>query len=275
MGRDVALPIAHVVYWQCHWHTEQVRVTARSDYAIRALIEMATAKGELLTCDSIAQEQVIPSKFLSGILTDLRRAGIITSVRGAEGGFLLARDPGQITVADVIRVIDGPLASVHGERPQDVHYEGNAAILQPLWIAVRSSLRGVLENVNIAHLAAERFKQAAGVDMVHVPYKGGGPALVDLLGGQVQLHFNVPINLIAHVKGGRLKAIGITGALAGLKADIATGGLTLGGGMLAGGLIGALGAAGLARSALNTRGSSLRSLICSVKLVPAASTSSR
>jgi Rrf2 family protein len=130
-----------------------VRINAKSDYAIRALLELAAEDGTMLTCDYIAQQQGIPNKFLGTILTDLRHAGLITSHRGAEGGYLLARPARTITVADVIRVIDGPLASVHGERPQDVEYEGNAAILQPLWIAVRASLRGVLENVTIAHLA--------------------------------------------------------------------------------------------------------------------------
>jgi Rrf2 family protein len=131
-----------------------MRITAKSDYAIRALIELASNEGVLLTCDAIATEQDIPNKFLSGILTDLRHAGVIQSHRGAEGGYELARSASSITVADVIRVVDGPLASVQGQRPQEVHYEGNAAILQPLWIAVRASLRGVLENVTIAHLAA-------------------------------------------------------------------------------------------------------------------------
>jgi len=130
-----------------------VRITAKSDYAVRALIELAADDGTMLTCDYIAQQQSIPNKFLGTILTDLKHAGLITSHRGAEGGYLLARPARTITVADVIRVVDGPLASVHGERPQDLEYEGNAAILQPLWVAVRASLRGVLEHVTIAHLA--------------------------------------------------------------------------------------------------------------------------
>ena len=137
-----------------HWHNHPVRITAKSDYAIRALIELASNDGALLTCEAIATEQDIPNKFLSGILTDLRHAGVIKSHRGAEGGYQLARGASTITVAEVIRVVDGPLASVQGQRPQEVHYEGNAAILQPLWIAVRASLRGVLEHVTIAHLAA-------------------------------------------------------------------------------------------------------------------------
>ena len=131
-----------------------MRITAKSDYAVRALIELATHEGTLLTCEAIATEQAIPSKFLSSILTDLRHAGLIRSHRGADGGYELGRPANAITVADVIRVVDGPLASVQGQRPQEVVYEGSAAIMQPLWIAVRASLRGVLENVTVAHLAS-------------------------------------------------------------------------------------------------------------------------
>jgi Rrf2 family protein len=135
-------------------NTEPVRITAKSDYAVRALIELASSDEVLMTCDYIAQEQDIPAKFLAGILTDLRHAGLVVSHRGAEGGYRLARPAREISVAEVMRVVDGPLASVQGQRPQDVHYEGNAAILQPLWVAVRASLRSVLEHVTIAHLAA-------------------------------------------------------------------------------------------------------------------------
>jgi Rrf2 family protein len=130
-----------------------VRITAKSDYAIRALIELAAEDGTMLTCDYIAEQQAIPNKFLGTILTDLTHAGLVTSHRGAVGGYLLARPAQTITVADVLRVIDGPLATVHGQSPQDVDYEGNAKVLQLLWVSVRASLRGVLENVTIAHLA--------------------------------------------------------------------------------------------------------------------------
>jgi Rrf2 family protein len=129
-----------------------VRINAKSDYAIRAMIEIAGSDPAVLSCDAIADAQGIPSKFLGTILTDLRRAGIITSHRGAVGGFTLARPARAITVADVIRAVDGPLASVQGVRPQDLEYDGDSAILQPLWVAVRASLRGVLENVTLAHL---------------------------------------------------------------------------------------------------------------------------
>jgi Rrf2 family protein len=134
-----------------------VRITAKSDYAIRALLELAVADGAMLTCDHIAEQQQIPSKFLGAILTDLRRSGLITSHRGAEGGFRLAHPADKITVADVIRVVDGPLASVYGHRPQDVEYQGSAVVLQPLWVAVRANLRAVLENVTLAHLAAGKL----------------------------------------------------------------------------------------------------------------------
>ena len=134
-------------------HTRTVRITAKSDYALRAMIELAAEDGTMLTCDYIAEQQAIPNKFLGTILTDLTHAGLVISHRGAVGGYLLARPARTITVADVIRVVDGPLASVQGQRPQEVQYEGNAAILQPLWIAVRASLLDVLEHVTIAHLA--------------------------------------------------------------------------------------------------------------------------
>lgn len=131
-----------------------MRINAKSDYAIRALIELAQADGRLLSSETIAAAQGIPAKFLGAILIDLRKAGIITSTRGAEGGYSLARPARAITVADAIRAVDGPLASVQGMRPQEVEYDGVAGILQPLWVAVRVSLRNVLENVTVAHLAA-------------------------------------------------------------------------------------------------------------------------
>jgi len=103
--------------------------------------------------EAVAQAQDIPLKFLENILADLRHAGLVRSQRGAEGGYRLNRPPGEITVADVIRAVDGPLASVRGQRPEDVPYEGVAAPLQQVWIAVRANLRGVLETVTLAGLA--------------------------------------------------------------------------------------------------------------------------
>lgn len=134
--------------------TDDVRVSARADYAVRALAELAAGSGESMTAESIARAQSVPLKFLLGILGELRRAGLVRSQRGPAGGYLLDRDPSTITIADVMRAVDGPLASVQDAKPEDVSYPGPAAKLQDVWIAVRASLRLVLEQVTIAHLLA-------------------------------------------------------------------------------------------------------------------------
>ncbi len=131
-----------------------MRISAKADYAVRAALELALAEGRLLTCEAVARTQDIPQKFLESILSDLRHAGLVRSQRGVDGGYTLARSAHTITVADVIRAVDGPLASVRGQRPQDVHYDGSAAVLRSLWVAVRASLREVLEGVSLADLAA-------------------------------------------------------------------------------------------------------------------------
>ncbi|MGH3979232.1 MAG: RrF2 family transcriptional regulator [Pseudonocardiaceae bacterium] len=131
-----------------------MRISARTDYAVRALVEIAQAAGERpLTAEDVAGAQDIPRSFLLAVLADLRRAGIVSSVRGQGGGWVLARPPEGISVADVIRAVDGPLVSVHGLRPESVSYGPSVALLQRVWIAVRSSLREVLEEVTVAHLA--------------------------------------------------------------------------------------------------------------------------
>jgi Rrf2 family protein len=131
-----------------------VRISAKADYAVRAAIELAAAGTERPTKgDAIASAQSIPLKFLENILADLRHAGIVTSRRGADGGYWLARPADEITVADIIRAVEGPLASVRGGRPEDVDYAGTAEPLQRVWIAVRASLRGVVERVTLADLA--------------------------------------------------------------------------------------------------------------------------
>lgn len=137
-----------------------MRVSARADYAVRALTELAARSGEPITAESIARAQGVPLKFLLGILGELRRAGLVRSQRGPAGGYLLARDPATITVADVMRAVDGPLASVQDAKPEDVTYPGPAARLQDVWIAVRASLRSVLEQVTIAHLLAGQLPDA-------------------------------------------------------------------------------------------------------------------
>jgi len=140
---------------------EVVRVSAKADYAIRAAIELAAAgddgpvKGE-----RIAQAQEIPFKFLENILGDLRHHGLVRSQRGAEGGYWLARPAAEITVADVIRAVDGPLANVRGVRPEEIEYAGSAARLQDVWVAVRASLRSVLEEVTLADLASDELPEA-------------------------------------------------------------------------------------------------------------------
>src|SRR5436305_14692567 len=112
-----------------------MRISAKTDYAIRAVVEMASASedGQLVKAESVADAQRIPLRFLLGILNELRHAGIVDSRRGAEGGYRLARPSDAITIADVIRAIDGPLANVAGTRPDALEIGGYAAALQPVW----------------------------------------------------------------------------------------------------------------------------------------------
>jgi Rrf2 family protein len=134
-----------------------VRVSARSDYAVRALIEVAGRPGEPVTAEQVSKAQDIPLKFLLGILGDLRRAGLVRSQRGPSGGYLMDLEPADITVADIMRAVDGPLASVQGSRPESMSYSGSAARLQEVWIALRASLRTVLEAVTLADLVAGKL----------------------------------------------------------------------------------------------------------------------
>ncbi len=133
-----------------------MKVSAKADYAVRAAAELAAAQpgGAPVRAESIATAQGIPQRFLENILSDLRHAGLVASQRGAEGGHRLAKPALQITVADVIRAVDGPLAAVRGERPETVNYSGPAAPLQRVWIAVRTNLRDVVEHVTLQDLAA-------------------------------------------------------------------------------------------------------------------------
>ena len=134
-----------------------MRVSAKADYALRAAVELAAASGEPLKRRAIASAQAIPEQFLEQIMLDLKRAGIVASRRGANGGYWLSRPAREIKLADVIRAVEGPLANVQGVRPEAVHYEGNAEGLQEVWIAVRASLRSVLETVTLADLARKRL----------------------------------------------------------------------------------------------------------------------
>ena len=134
-----------------------MRISAKVDYAIRAMTELAAAAAATtdkpVKGDRIATAQQIPLKFLENILLDLRHAGLVASQRGAEGGYWLARPAAEITLADVIRAVEGPLASVRGMRPGTIVYQGSAEPLAEVWIAVRAALRSVLEGVTLADLA--------------------------------------------------------------------------------------------------------------------------
>jgi Rrf2 family protein len=132
-----------------------MRVSAKSDYALRALIELAAREdGVAVSAEELGRLQDIPHGFLQAILADLRRAGVVISQRGQSGGWRMARDAATVSVADVIRAVDGPLVSVYGLRPEAVSYTGSAQVLQHVWIAARSSLRDVFEQVTIAALAS-------------------------------------------------------------------------------------------------------------------------
>ncbi|NLG55584.1 MAG: Rrf2 family transcriptional regulator [Rhodococcus sp.] len=130
-----------------------MHITARVDYAVRALIELAAAGSQPVKAEFLAGSQTIPHKFLEAVLGDLRRGGLVSSRRGPDGGYWLTRPAEEVSIADVIRTVEGPLASVRGERPEDVHYGEPSADLQQVWIAVRVNLRAVLENVTIADVA--------------------------------------------------------------------------------------------------------------------------
>ncbi len=130
-----------------------MRVSAKADYAVRAVVELAAAGPGPVKGERIAQAQSIPPNFLENILADLRNAGLVASKRGAEGGYWLARSADEITLADVIRAVDGPLANVRGLRSEQVSYEGSAERLRDVWVAVRASLRAVLEQVTVGELA--------------------------------------------------------------------------------------------------------------------------
>lgn len=110
-----------------------------------------------MKAEAIASAQRIAPKVLEGVLAELRRAGLVTSRRGPDGGYRLARPAAAISIADVIRGIEGPLASVRGERPEDVRYPGAAEPLQQVWIALRVNIRAVLEDVSIADIAENRL----------------------------------------------------------------------------------------------------------------------
>jgi Rrf2 family protein len=137
-----------------------MRVSAKVDYALRAMLELAAADG-LVKAERVASAQSIPQKFLENILLDLRHAELVTSQRGVEGGYALARPATDISVADVIRAVEGPIASVRGERPDTLAYVGSAAALKGTWLELRTAMRGVLEGTTLADLVARSGASAA------------------------------------------------------------------------------------------------------------------
>jgi Rrf2 family protein len=136
-----------------------MRVSAKVDYALRAMLELAAADG-IVKSERIATAQAIPQKFLENILLELRRAELVSSQRGVEGGYALGRPATEVTVADVIRAVEGPIATVRGARPDAIQYEGPATSLQALWLELRAAMRDVLEGTTLAELV----ERSAGLE---------------------------------------------------------------------------------------------------------------
>ena len=134
-----------------------VKLSAKVDYAIRAALELAAAEPHAVTAEAVARAQGILYPFLENIFADLRRAGLVRSQRGAQGGYRLARSAREITVADVMRVELGHLVEIHGERPEDLVYPEAAASMREVWVAVRASMRSVLDEVSLAEVVAGEF----------------------------------------------------------------------------------------------------------------------
>ena len=129
-----------------------MRITAKADYAVRAAVEMAAAGDQPVKGEKLAEAQGIPLQFLEHILLELKHARLVRARRGARGGYWLARPPEQITLANLIRAVEGPLANIQDQAPEDTKYPGHAEQLREVWVAVRASLRRVLEHVTVADL---------------------------------------------------------------------------------------------------------------------------
>ena len=155
--RHAARPVVALVYRIKPGIMLDMRLSARADYALRAAIELAATERNHITAEQLARAQSIPGKFLEAILTQLRRAGLVRSQRGPEGGFWLARPASEISLADIIRAIDGPLVGVRGERPEKVGYSGAAEPLQTVWIALRANERAILEEVTLEDIVTRHL----------------------------------------------------------------------------------------------------------------------
>lgn len=136
-----------------------MRVSAKADYAVRAAAELAAAEGGPIKGERLAELQEIPLQFLEHILLDLKHAGIVRARRGAKGGYWLARPADAVTIADVVRAVEGPIADVQSSPPESIRYGGSAAHLREVWIAVRANLRAVLEHVTLADLVSGRLPE--------------------------------------------------------------------------------------------------------------------
>lgn len=134
-----------------------MQISARGDYAVRAALSLAAAYPALMSTQAIATEQDMPRKFLEAVLADLRRGGIVRAQRGAEGGYTLARAPREVTIGAILRAVEGPLAGVRGLRPEQTHYDGAAANLPGLWVAVRAALRQVVDEVSLDEVLHDRM----------------------------------------------------------------------------------------------------------------------
>lgn len=129
-----------------------MRLNGRIDYAIRAAVELASRQGGVVPLDDIAVAQNLPTEYVRSAMRDLRRSGIVASRRGHDGGYSMNRDPADVTLADIIRSVDGPLTEVRGERPDTVVYTGVAAPLKDVWLALRANERLILESVTLQHV---------------------------------------------------------------------------------------------------------------------------
>jgi len=137
-----------------------MRISAKVDYAVRAAVELAGAGGEPIKGEAIADAQDIPLKFLENILGELKHTGIVSSRRGAQGGYWLAKPADEVNLADIVRAVDGPLASVRGQGPETLEYKGQAVPLQKVWIAVRANLRAVMEDTTLADVVGGELPDA-------------------------------------------------------------------------------------------------------------------
>jgi Rrf2 family protein len=134
-----------------------MRISAKVDYAVRAAVELAAAGGDPIKGEAIADAQDIPLKFLENILGELKHTGIVSSRRGAQGGYWLAKDADEVSLADIVRAVEGPLATVRGQGPESLTYKGEAEPLQKVWIALRANIREVMEDTSLADVVGGKL----------------------------------------------------------------------------------------------------------------------